>query len=93
MSESNSYREYFSPTGNINPVGFLENTVEFSIFPIRKFFLSWEILYSYRILNLKSKYITCQVRHTHKHTYKRGFILSGQKSVIWYNYEFYETAS
>lgn len=41
MCELNSCRKYLSRIGNINPVGFLENLIRFSLFPVRYLFL-WE---------------------------------------------------
>lgn len=49
---------------NIITIGFLENPIKFSIFPIGKLFLLWKLSFSYGILNCKGKYLTCPVRHT-----------------------------
>ena len=64
MSESNSYRKYHSPIGNIIPTGLLKNPIGLSIFPVGESILLWELSFSDGILIFKGKYLTCQVKHT-----------------------------
>lgn len=49
--------------GNIIHTGFLENPTEISIFPVRKSFLPWKILFCDVIIIFKGKYLTSEVRH------------------------------
>ena len=85
MSESNSYRNYQSPTGNIIPTGLLKNPIGLSIFPVGESILLWELSFSDGILIFKGKYLTCQVKHTKN---KSGYILSRQWSIIWHTWIF-----
>ena len=73
MSESNSYRKYHSPIGNIIPIGLLKNPIGLSIFPVGESILLWELSFSDGILIFKGKFFTCQVKHTKN---KSGYILS-----------------
>ena len=85
MSESNSYRKYHPPRGNIIPLGLFKNPIGLSIFPAGESILPWELSFSDGILIFKGKYLNCKVKHTKN---KIGYILSRQWSIIWYTWIF-----
>lgn len=50
--------KYCYSVGHIIPVGFLNNPIGFLKYPVGKLFLIWKLLFFYRILIFKGKYLT-----------------------------------